>query len=125
VAAVGVRLGEAPDAPSRGEVHVRIPPSQHSSSCQNSFSERSCSWRVALGETYPSGDVESLHAPGTSSWPRWFAPAAISRMPINTGMAECVTTRPMNQDGRDSGSRVTDMKARSRIGDPASWKDPL
>jgi hypothetical protein len=176
VTAVGVRLAEAPDAPSRGEVYVRNPSGQHrapargcaSVQCRASVRHRApieraptlraplgCargSWarvrwalplrralarrwalahrqaltrRVALGETHLSGDVETLHAPRPQSLSRRYAPAVISRMPIDQAIAECITTALTDQDGSDSGSRVAVIRARSRLGDPASWKDPL
>jgi hypothetical protein len=111
VAALGVRLVEAPDAPSRGEVRIRIPSGQRLSRQQ----------RVALGDTHPSGDTPSLHA-ATSGSGR-ITHAAIGQVRTATGMAECTTTGLINQVGGDSGSRVAEKQ--SCPGDPASWKDPL
>jgi len=94
VARVGVRLAEAPDAPTRGEVHIRIPSGQRMSRQQ----------RVALGDIHPSGDAQSLYA--ATSGPEWIAPAAIGRLWTATGIAECTTTGLIGQVGGDSGSRV-------------------
>lgn len=94
MATLSVRLGEAPDAPSRGEVRIRIPSGHRPSQLQ----------RVALGDTHPSGDTPSLHA--ATSGPGWITHTAIGHMPIATGMAECLTTGLINQVGGDSGSRV-------------------
>jgi hypothetical protein len=113
VAAVGVRLGEAPDAPSWGEVHICIPSGQRSIRRQ----------RAALRSTHPSGDDLTLRAP--SSILVWVAHAAIGRMATARGVAVSKTTDLIDQDGGDSGSRVADSEVRSRLGDPASWKDPL
>jgi hypothetical protein len=113
VAPVGVRLIEAPNAPSRGEVRIRIPSGQCISRRQ----------RVALGDIHQSGDAQSLHV--ATSGPRWIAYAAIGQMRAATGMAECTTTGLIGQVGGDSGSRVADKTRQSRPGDPASWKDPL
>jgi len=113
VAADGVRLVVAPDAPSWGEVHIRIP-SRHGSY------ER---WRGALGDTHPSGDLKNLHAPDLR--PGWSAHAAIGRMRTSTALAECTTTGLIGQVGGDSGSRVAESGRQSRLGESASWKDPL
>jgi hypothetical protein len=113
VAAVGVRLIEAPGAPSRGAVHIRTPSGQPNSRRQ----------RVALGDTHPSGDAQSPHAPSSS--PGWIARSAISQMRTATGMAEFMTTVLIDQDGGDSGSRVAESSRHSCLGDLASWKDPL
>lgn len=113
VAAVGVRLVEASDAPSRGEVHIRIPSGQRVSRRQ----------RVALGDTNPSGDAQSLHA--ATSGPGWVAYAAIGQMRAATGIAESTGTGLIGQAGGDSGSRVAGKTRQSCPGDPASWKDPL
>ena len=112
MAALGVRLVEAPDVPSRGVVRIRIPSVQRPSRQQ----------RVALGDTHPSGDTPSLHA--AISGLGWITHTAIGQMPIATGMAECMTTGLINQVGGDSGSRVAE-KGQTYSGDPASWKDPL
>jgi hypothetical protein len=119
VTAVGVRLAEAPDAPSRGEVRIRIPSGQ---CCKRQ-------WRAALGDTHPSGDIQSLHAPG--SRPGRVTHAAIGQMRVGTGIAECTTTGLMVQDGGDSWNCTTPRYEavlggeRSPNGDLASWKDPL
>ncbi len=122
MAADGVRLVEAPVAPSWGEVHTRIP------SGLSIFSGQPCSggygrWRGALGDTHPSGDLKSLHAPNLR--PGWSAYAAIGRMRISTALAECTTTGLIGQAGGDSGSRVAESGRQSRLGNSASWKDPL
>jgi len=111
VAAASVRLVEALDVPSRGEVHIRIPSGQRISRLQ----------RVALGETHPSGDAQSLRV-ATSVSGR-FTHAANGQTRIVAGMAECTTTGLIDQVGDDSGSRAADRP--SRLGDFASWKDPL
>ena len=98
MAALGVRLGEAPDAPSRGEVRIRIPSDQRLSRQQ----------RVALGDTHPSGDTPSLHT--AISGPGWTTHPAIGQVRIATGIAECMTTGLINQVGGDSGSRVADKQ---------------
>jgi hypothetical protein len=94
VAALGVRLVEAPQAPSRGEVRIRIPSGQRLSRQQ----------RVALGDKHPSGDTPSLHA--ATSAPGWTMHTAIGQVRVATGMAECTTTGLINHVGSDSGSRV-------------------
>jgi hypothetical protein len=99
VAALGVRLVEAPQAPSRGEVRIRIPSGQRLSRQQ----------RVALGDTHPSGDTPSLHA--ATSAPGWTMHTAISQVRVATGMAECTTTGLINQVGGDSGSRVAEKQS--------------
>lgn len=114
MAADGVRLGEAPVAPSWGEVHTRIPSGQHSLSV--------CG-RGALGDTHPSGDLKSLHAPNLR--PGLSAHTAMDRMRISTALAECTTTGLIGQAGGDSGSRVAESGRQSRLGKSASWKDPL
>ena len=104
MAALGVRLVEAPDAPSRGEVRIRIPSGQRLSRQQ----------RVALGDTHPSGDTPSLHT--ATSGTVWIMHAAIGQVRTATGMAECMTTGLINQAGGDSGSRVAEKR---RNGAPA------
>ena len=116
MAADGVRLIEAPVAPSWGEVHIRIP------SGQRSFGSRLL-LRGALGDTHPSGDPKNLHAPNLR--PGWSAHSAIDRMRISTALAECTTTGLIGQAGGDSGSRVAESGRQSRLGESASWKDPL
>jgi hypothetical protein len=130
VTAVGVRLVEAPDAPSWGEVHIRIPWGQHRAASVRVERSVLSLWRVALSETHLSGDVESLHAPTNGSPPRCSvrtrsARTAISRTPIDTGMAEFTRTLLTDQDRNDSRSGQAEMHRRPRPGDPASWKDPL
>lgn len=111
MAAASVRLVEALDVPSRDEVHIRIPSGQR-------ISRR---YRVALGETHPSGDAQSLRA--ATSVPGRITHAANGQTRIVAGMAECTTTDLMDQVGGDSGNRVADTP--SRLVDIASWKDPL
>jgi len=129
VAADGVRLGEAPVAPSWGVVHIRIPSGQHrvNQRCvnQHCVSEHGTRLRLrgALGDTHPSGDLKSLHAPNLR--PEWNAHAANDRMRISTALAECITTGLIGQVGGDSGSRVAESGRQSRLGKSASWKDPL
>jgi len=139
VAADGVRLGEALVAPSWGEVHIRIPSGQHRvNQCrvdQHSVDQHSTErhsigkhgsrqrLRGALGDTHPSGDLKSLHAPNLR--PGWIAHTAIDRMRISTALAECTTTGLIGQAGGDSGSRVAESERQSRLGKSASWKDPL
>jgi hypothetical protein len=107
VAAASVRLVEALEAPSRGEVHIRIPSGQRNSGRQ----------RVALGDTHPSGDAQSLRA--ATSVPRRIVHAANGQMRI----VACTTTGLIDQVGGDSGSPVA--KTPSCLGDLVSWKDPL
>lgn len=107
VAALGVKLIEAPEAPSRGEVRIGIPSGQRLSRQQ----------LVALGDNHPSGDTSSLHA--ATSGPEWITHAVIGRM------ARCMTTGPAHQVGGDSGSRVAEKSGQSCPGNLASWKDPL
>lgn len=92
MAGLGVRLTEAPDAPSRGEVRIRIPSGQRPSRQQ----------RVALGDTHPSGDTPSLHA--ATSGPGWITHAAFGQVRAAMGMADCMTTGLINQVDGDSGS---------------------
>jgi hypothetical protein len=121
VAADGVRLGEAPVAPSWGVVHIRIPSGQHC--LEQHCLEPRLRLRGALGDTHPSGDLKSLHAPNLR--PGWNAHTAIDRMRISTALAECTTTGLIGQVGGDSGSRVAESGRQSRLGESASWKDPL
>jgi len=113
VTAVGVRLSEAPDAPSRGEVRIRIPSGQR-------WYRR---WRVAIGDIHSSGDIRNLHAPG--SQPGRIAHAAIGWMLAGTGMAERITAGLADQDGRYGWNRTALSGKRLPLGDLASWKDPL
>ena len=87
MAALGVRLGEAPDAPSRGEVRTRIPSGQRTSWQQ----------RVAVGDTHPSGDNPSLHA--ATSGPGWIMHAAIGQVRTVTGNGGMYDNRP-DKSGR-------------------------
>jgi len=112
VTAVGVRLIEAPGAPSRGEVHIRIPSGQL----------RSAQWRVALGETHLSGDIRHTRlADGSNracsrapSWPR-----------RARGIADCTMTGLAAEGYGQSGTRVAPENRRLLAGDLISWKDPL
>ena len=113
MAALGVRLGEAPDAPSRGQVRIRIPSGQRLTRQQ----------RVALGDTHPSGDTPSPHA--ATSGPGWMAHAAIGQLRTGTGMTECMTSGLINQVGGDSGSRVAEKRGNRAQAIPHPWKDPL
>lgn len=110
--AVGVRLCEAPDAPSRGEVRFRIPSGQRCSR----------QWRAALGDIHPSGDIQSLHAPDTR--PGLITHVAIGWTSASTGVAE-YTTAALIQGYGDSGSRVAVSGEQAPPDDLASWKDPL
>src|SRR5258708_31675955 len=49
VTGVGVKLGEAPGAATRREVHIRFPSDQ----------PRDTRWRVALGDIHLSGDIQT------------------------------------------------------------------
>src|ERR1022692_2752372 len=113
VTADGVRLGEAPDAPSRGEVRIRFP----SGRCFN----RRC--RVALGDLHPLRDSQSLNIPG--SGPGRITHAVLSRVRASTGMADSMTTGLADQDGGDSGTDATASGKWPLLGEPASGKDPL
>ena len=80
VTAVGVTLTQAPDAPSRGEVRIRIPSgSRASRECFTRW-RRDRRRRAALGDIHPSGDIQDPHVPGyrpgrmmraTSARPTW------------------------------------------------------
>jgi len=112
VTAVGVRLGEAPGAPSRGEVHIRIPSGQL----------RDAQWRAALGDIHLSGDIRSTrlaHGPDR----------ACSGTPSASGhareIADCTTTSPADRGRGQSGTRMALDCTRSLSGDLISWKDPL
>jgi len=112
VTADGVKLAEAPDAPSRGEVRIRFPSGQCSS------------WlgRVALGDLHPSRYSQSLLLPG--SGPGRITHAASGRVRANTGMADSMTTGLADQDGGDSGNDAA-ADGEPRLREPASGKDPL
>lgn len=112
--AVGVRLGEAPAAPSRGEAHFRIPSGQRPNR----------QWRVAFGDIQPSGDIQALHAPPGPPR-RGRTRATTGWMRTGTGLTECTGTGLIDQDGGKSGSDATLSGMRSLFGDPAPWKDPL
>lgn len=110
--AVGVRLCEAPGAPTRGEVHIRIP----------SVQLRSTRWRVALGDIHLSGDIRSTrlaHRPDRSCLR---LPAESRRM---REIADCTMTGLADQSGAGSGSRTALSGRLSLAGDLTSWKDPL
>jgi hypothetical protein len=119
VTAVGVTLAEAPDVPSRGEVQFCFPSGQR------------CimRWRVALGDIHPSGDIQSLHAPG--SWPgrithvasAWTRASADARASMD--MTDCMTAALAKQGGRKSGSHAPVTDHWPPYGEAASWKDPL
>ena len=123
MAGAGVTLNKASVAPSRGEMFIRIPSGQRNSRRQ----------RVVLGDTHPSGDPKSLYAPSLS--PGWIARSVIaslqtvgsraSDLRTATGTVEIMTTVLTDQDGGDSGSRMAEESRHSRLGDLASWKDPL
>jgi hypothetical protein len=112
VIAVGVKLAEAPDARSRGEVHIRI------------LSGQCSSWlgRVAPGDLHPLRYPHSPNAPG--SGPGRIARAVIGRMRANTGMADSMTTGLADQGGSESGNDAT-AGGKPRLGESASGKDPL
>jgi hypothetical protein len=110
VTAVGVRLCEAPGAPSRGDVRIRIPSDQ----------PRGTRWRVALGDIHLSGDIRSsrlAHRQGRASSR---LPAALRRA---REMADCTMTGRADQGG--SGTRVALNGNRWLAGQLISWKDPL
>jgi len=113
VTAVGVKLAEAPDAPSRSEVHIRFPCGRRSS------------WRrrVALGDPYPSRDSQSLRTPG--SGPGRISHAAFGRIRASAGVTDSMTTDLADQDGGYSGNDAADSGKRPLLGEPASGKDPL
>jgi hypothetical protein len=118
VAALGVRLVEAPDAPSRGQVRIRIPSGQRLTRQQ----------RVALGDTHPSGDTPSPYAATSvmrTTGPGRMAHAAIGQLRTGTGMTECMTSGLINQVGGDSGSRVAEKRGNRAQAIPHPWKDPL
>lgn len=110
--AVGVRLCEAPGAPSRGEVRIRIPSGQL----------RGTRWRVVLVDIHLSGDIRSTplaHRPDRSR----FRLPAVSRQARE--MADCTMTCLADQGGAEIGSRMTLSGRRSPAGDLTFWKDPL
>ena len=110
--AVGVRLSEAPGAPSRGEVHIRIPSDQL----------RSAQWRVALGDNHLSGDIRRTRLAdgpdGACSRP----PSARRRA---RGIADCTMTGLAAESYGQSGTRMAPDCRRLLAGDLISWKDPL
>jgi len=63
VTAVGVTLTQAPDAPSRGEVRIRIPSGSRASRERFPRWRRDRRRRAALGDIHPSGDTQDPHAP--------------------------------------------------------------
>lgn len=110
--AVGVRLCEAPGAPSRGEVHIRIP----------SVQLRSMRWRVALGDIHLSGDIQTTrlaHRPDHHACGLGQCPGRCGRLRI------CTMTGLADQGGAESGNRTALSGRRSLAGDLTSWKDPL
>lgn len=93
--AVGVRLNEAPGAPTQREVFVGTPPGQPHGA-----------WlRVALGDIHLSGDIQT---PGLVRHPK----RACSRPSIMPGRAREIADSTMNGN-------------RSLAGDPRYWKDAL
>ena len=110
--AVGVRLDEAPGAPSRGEVHIRIPSSQL----------RSAQWRVALCDTHLSGDIRHTRLADGSNRACSRAPSGPRRA---RGIADCTVTGLAAEGYGQSGTRVAPDYRRLLAGDIISWKDPL
>jgi hypothetical protein len=112
VTAVGVRLCEAPGAPSRGEVHIRIPSGQL----------RYAQWRVALGDIHLSGDIRNTrlaHGPDRACSRTPSAPRQAREM------ADCTMTSLAVEGYGQSGTRVAPEGTRLLAGDLISWKDPL
>lgn len=110
--AVGVRLGEAPGAPFRGEVRIRIPSGQL----------RETQWRVALGDIHLSGDIRSTrlaHGPDRA------CSAAPSAPRPAREIADCTMTSQADHGHGQSGTRMVPDCTRSLSGDLISWKDPL
>lgn len=109
---VGVRLCEAPGAPSRGEVHIRIPSSQL----------RSAQRRVALVDIHLSGDIRrTRQADGTDR-----AGSRASSAPRQArGIADCTMTGLAAEGYGQSGTRMAPDCRRLLAGDLISWKDPL
>ena len=108
--AVGVRLCEAPGAPSGGDVRICFPSGQPHSARR----------RVALGDFHLSGDIRSsclAHRQGR----------AFSRLQAALGrareMADCTVTGRADQGS--SGTRVALNGNRWLAGDLIFWKDPL
>ena len=108
--AVGVRLCEAPGAPSRGDVRIRIPSVQPCSARR----------RVALGDIHLSGDIRSLRLAHRHRRAYSRLPAASRRA---REVADCTMTGRADQGS--SGSRVALNGKRWLAGDLISWKDPL
>ncbi len=128
--AVGVKLSEAPGAPSGGEVRIRIPSGQNCRTRldQRRFGQRQfdqhCSMRlrVALGDIHLSGDIRTTrlaHRPG----------APCLRLPEGTGQAQetanCTMTGLADQGGSEGESAATLSGMLSLTGDHTPWKDPL
>lgn len=108
--AVGVRLCEAPGAPSRGDVRIRIP----------SVQPRSTRRRVALGDIHLSGDIRSSRL----AHRRRRAYSRLPTTPRRAGeMADSTMTGRADQGG--SGTRMALNGNRWLAGDLISWKDPL
>jgi hypothetical protein len=112
VTAVGVRLDEAPGAPSRGEVHIRIPSGQLCSA----------QWRVALGDIHLSGDIPRTRLADGPDRACSQAPSASWQA---RGMADCTMTGLAGEGYGQSGNRVAPDCRRLLAGDLISWKDPL
>lgn len=117
VTAVGVRLIEAPGAPSRGEVQIRIPSSQ-----LRSAQLRSARWRVARGDIHLSGDIRRTRLADGSDRACARAPSAPRRA---RGIADCTMTGLAAQAYGKSGTRMAPDCRRSLAGDLVFWKDPL
>lgn len=94
VSAPGVRMVEAPEAPTRSAVHIRIPSGRR---------ERR-RWRVALGDIHPSGDTPSLHAPWLMA--RTFTHAVIGRTRTGEDVADCTTASLVSRAGPDGEDRA-------------------
>lgn len=106
--AVGVTLCEAPGAPSRGDVRIRIPSGQ----------PRNARWRVALNDIHLSGDIRSFVS-GSPPGPRF------SRLQAVLRRAREMTDRTVTgrADQGSSGTRVALNGNRWLAGDLISWKD--
>ena len=110
--AVGVRLSEAPGAPYRGEVQIRIPSGQVCS----------VHWRVALGDIHLSGDLRRTrlaHGPDGACSLALSAPRQVR------GIADCTMTGLAGDGYGQSGTRMVPDCTRLLAGDLISWKDPL
>jgi len=85
VTAVGVRLTEAPGAPTRREVHIRIP----------SVKPRGTRWRVAFGDIHLSGDIQITRLVRHPSQAR----SRPSAMPGRARFADCTTSGKRSLSG--------------------------